>query len=204
MISKLVAKVGNVLGTVNRQTVTALDEWLTFLGGPQDPPFSAGASFPRGEWSRFFRLLTISLALTGAVLGIDSLVLPGGTGKMLTLNALQLKLVVGFALAGIPYSVYAKAFRIAITGRQSFFCISFVVLPWLPVLAMIKLAGRYLGFLVLFLCANGAILRIGFLLSAGIRVVTGASMFRVAFSLLLGIAIVVASVLSMASSSPSN
>jgi len=176
---------GNV-GQINR----ALDEWLDSLAGPRNPPFQCGADF-KNEWGRLFRLLSISVALTGALLGIDKLVLSGSSLAL----APAFKIVAGFGLAAVLYSIYGCVFGMRVSPRQAFFCFALILLPWVPVFAAVKVAGPHLNFWFLAIVSYVLYVYLFILVGKGLSKITGAHLLRASLSLVPGITLIILSIL---------
>lgn len=171
---------------------SAISDWFNLLNGPPDPPFSKGASFDT-EWNHFFTLLSTSAALTAATLGIDSFFAHSMKLPLVPLP-LTLKVITGFTIAAVLYRLYAKLFRISITPKQSFFCFSFCLLPFTPLLAALRLMGSHLHFLVFFLSANLLVVYIVVVLIRTISRVTGSGSTKVSLSIVFALLIVCISV----------
>jgi hypothetical protein len=169
---------------ISTQVSRALNEWVAGMGGPQDPPFYFGSKFPDSEWNRFFRVFAVSTALAGTVAVARDFapkllepVIPDGR---------SLGVLTVFACFGVVYRLYSKLFGISITIRQSLFCFMLITTPWFPLYVLLKTNGANLG-IVWFLLMPGLGVYVFFLLARAIHIVSGASMVRVALSLLLAV-----------------
>ena len=176
----------------------ALSEWISALGSAQNPPFYKGATFPDEEWPRLLRVFTVSTALA-AVITVTGNSVPDLAGKSGTAAPTHafLSFITLFACYGAIYSVYSWIFGVRVTARQTLFCFALVLTPWLPLCALLKFYGGGLGitWLVLIWCL---VLHVGQLIARAISIVSGASVFRVVLSFLLGAGLAILAVVSQA------
>lgn len=170
----------------------ALNEWVDGLNGPRYPLFSPGADFPDSEWAHFFRLFTVSTTLAGAVAAVRGLV--PDLLRSVRPDGPSLGVVTIFACCGVFYSLYAKAFGVSITIRQSLFSFALVTTPWLPIYALLKANGGNLGVLWFF-ALPGLGIYVFILVARAIRIVSGASRIRVIVSLLAPLPLVMVALL---------
>ena len=182
------------LGTlVSRQISMALSEWVAGINPPQDPPFTAGTSFPDSEWSHFFRIFSVATALSGAVFA-GNLVAPELLGSVVP-NGQSLKALVLFGFFGLVYSLYSRLFGVSIAFRQSLFCLALILTPWIPFYVLLKSLGATLGVVWLFLTVSLAIYVLT-LVARAIHIVTGAHTFRVMLSLMFALLLAFTAILS--------
>ena len=92
------------------------------------------------------RVFTVSTALA-AVITVTSDTLPGLAAKSGTVAPTHefLSAITLFACYGAVYSVYSPIFGVRVTARQTLFCFALVLVPWLPVFALLKYYGGDLG-----------------------------------------------------------
>ena len=115
-----------------------LNDWMSFISGPTDPPFSEGQSF-KTELPRLFRLLATVGILSGTIVATKDILSSNPVLGVLVLEspaAVEI-LLVGAIVAIIYYFVLAKAFRVPVTLPQALFTIMLLGLPWLPLTALI-------------------------------------------------------------------
>jgi hypothetical protein len=125
----------------------AFDDWIRFLAGPSSPPFEANSNFD-GEWGRLFRLLGITVFLSGVALGTPTIAAEGlkkGFEIMVLDSKPALLLIMGGACLSVTYTfIFGSMFFVPklrcvpITLRQSFFTLLLLSLPWLPPTALMR------------------------------------------------------------------
>ena len=127
--------------------LSLFDEWVQFLSGPSDPPFSAGTSFSDSRRT-LFRLLGFTLGLSGILIGASTVIstkdlLKGGEAILLQSKPALFILVGGVCLAVVYTFFFGGLFFIPklrcvpITLRQAVFATLLLGLPWLPPLALV-------------------------------------------------------------------
>ncbi|MGA3371599.1 MAG: hypothetical protein ABSC48_07545 [Terracidiphilus sp.] len=158
--------------------------WLQCLERPGTPVFKPG-SFFSGLEGRLARLFATCTTLTGAVLGLDWL-LPGSHGGHVSLGLLTW--IASFGAAAVSYQMYSRVlFRIRLSITQTFFIFAFVVLPWIPIFAVVNAFGRRVSFGPLFLLVEMSLCAIVvFYLAIGVKTIAGVGMNFALFSLLFG------------------
>jgi len=179
-------------------------EWLaSLINQPTDPPFSYDAKFPE-ESVRIMRLVVMVILLTGLVVGSERLLSPKTTPTLVL--GLAVKVVIGAFLAAIVYTVFAfvcgvrvwEQQRKRLTIGQVFFSVLYIFVPWVPIFAFLWSFGKAGGqvrllllILVLYLCVGLMILNF----AKALRRIAGCPWYRVWFSVLLPIVLVVGYVL---------
>ena len=162
-----------------------LTNWLGALEAPKDPPFKRDSTF-EGESGRLVRLLIVSVLLTAAVEGVDVGINWEQLKKGLEISPLVLKPVAVLGLTAVLYGFFARLFFIKISLTQVFFCFSFVVLPWAPIIAALILVGKLPGMIIILEVAWwGLLVRVLWLIARSISIVSGARMLKVILSLVL-------------------
>jgi hypothetical protein len=179
---------GKIGATLSRHIATALSEWVTGISPPQDPPFARGTRFPDSEWNHFFRVFSVSTALSGTVFAGHAIATKNFGVPIPSTESL--KALVMFAFFGLIYSLYSRLFGVAISLRQSLFCLALVITPWLPIYLLLKALGASLGAMWLFLAVGLAIYVLG-LIARAIHMVTGVPPLRVVLSLLFGLVLAI-------------
>jgi hypothetical protein len=169
---------------------------------PNDPPFSQGTIFPDSEWSRFFRVFSITTAMSATVLvGTSMFKISDSKDKMTQVlgaalpSGASLAAICSFGLCALVYCFVARIFEIHVTFRQAMFCFALVITPSVPFFLLVKVCGASLG-LVWFLIIWGLPVYELFLIVKAIQIVSGASSRRVTFSLLPMIALAIIAMIS--------
>jgi hypothetical protein len=126
----------------------AFDDWLRFLSGPDSPPFEPNTSFP-GEWNRVFRLLIVTIFLSGIAIGaptaIEAKDLVRGFDVLVLESKPALLLLIAAACLSVMYTFFFGALFfipklrcVPVTLRQAFFTVLLMGLPWLPPTALMR------------------------------------------------------------------
>lgn len=122
--------------------VETLSDWLELLSSPESAVFDKIVKDE--DLKRLLRLLTLSLILTGVVLGIDlGINISNGIKVDFPLLVITSRYPATALIAGtmlsVLYSLYARMFGIKISVTKSFFVVLALGLPWLPLIAGIDL-----------------------------------------------------------------
>jgi hypothetical protein len=178
---------------VTTQIITALNIWINALAGPQNPPFFLNAPFPDREWTHLFQLLAVATTFAGAS------ALAGNISPTLfhpSVDSKSLSAITYFGCFAVLYSLYASAFGIVISIRQSLFCFGLITTPWFPIFILLKAAGWHLGllWLVFFYVLVTHVL---ILIVRAIHIVSGAALFKVIGSIVVAAGLATVAVLTM-------
>lgn len=123
----------------SRWVVSALSDWLELLSGP---PSSIFTEIVRNEdWKRLLKLLTLVLFLSGLILGLTvgiSGSLTNFAETILVSKHAVVALLIGAFLA-IIYNSVAALFGVKISILKSFFVTLSILLPWLPLFALLQM-----------------------------------------------------------------
>jgi hypothetical protein len=119
----------------------ALADWIDLLQGPASPIFSLNSDF-KSEWGRLFRLLSLTLSMTGAILVVFSIVQGDWRTYANQMPYTLITLVIG-AVLGVPYAfIIAPLMRIKIGFVPTFFSVLLLGLPWVPLFALVWAFGK--------------------------------------------------------------
>lgn len=131
----------------------ALTDWLNLLQGPSDPPFTENADF-QSPWKYLFRLITlvmimITSVLTFSYLGLSTSEQEGILQAFVKNTVAQARytimIILGGALFAVLYAlIVAPVFKVKISVPQAFFAFLFILLPWIPIIALVWVLGYIL------------------------------------------------------------
>lgn len=195
----------------------AINDWLTLLQGPKEPYFTLHSDFADG-WKYLFRLIPLVLVMICAVLTFSYLGLSTSNQEEI-LGAFS-KNTIGQARYGIfiilmgglfaaIYHFVAAWFDINIEIKQIFFTFLLLLLPWIPVVVMVRILGYVFSdylllpiFIVLFIYV---IFPIAFMFqfSRGIQVVSGCSKTRCLASVLIPFVLIASLIVLISLRAPS-
>lgn len=178
------------IASTNRATMSVFADWLHLLDGPRHKVFAQIVE--KENWGRLFKLLTLVLFLSGAIVGarltIEYLQKDGLNSVLESPLALTF-LIVGAMLAAL-YNGIARLFGITLTLPKSFFIILSLGLPWIPIFTCIDVIPSLPEFKlqgVIFLLSHLVLIKPIFNFIAGVKSVTGCAGWRAAVSILLPI-----------------
>lgn len=170
--------------------INTFSDWLRLLDGPRNKVFSEIVE--NEDWGRLFKLLTLVLLLSGAVIGAKATIQAfqkTAINSVLESPLAMMFLIVG-AMLGVAYSGIAYLFGIKLSLPRSFFIILSLGLPWVPIFTCIdtipslppfKLIG------VVFILAHLLLIKPIFNFYQGVLVITKCPRWRAATSILLPI-----------------
>ncbi|HTH50320.1 MAG TPA: hypothetical protein VL501_00205, partial [Pyrinomonadaceae bacterium] len=171
----------------------ALSDWLGLLQGPAEPPFVKNSEFA-SQWQYLFRLIMLVLLMVVTVLTFSYIGLKTSEKEGIIQSFAQntvgqtryiiLTILIGALFAALYALLAAPMFRVKVTIPQSFFTFLFVLLPWVPIVTLVWVAGIILPsvpllpiFILLFLfLVFPAVFLLRF--SQGISLVSGCSRMR--------------------------
>lgn len=178
------------VASTNPRKISVFADWLHLLDGPRHKVFAQIVE--KEHWGRLFKLLTLVLFLSGAVLGarltIEYLQKNALTSVLESHLALTF-LIVGAMLAAL-YNGIARLFGITLTLPKSFFIILSLGLPWIPIFTCIDVIPSLPPFKlqgIIFLLAHLVLIKPIFNFIAGVKSVTGCPGWRVTVSILVPI-----------------
>jgi len=167
-------------------------DWLRLLDGPKHEVFSDMVKME--DWARLFKLLTLVIVLSGAVLGAKFSIQAlqrSAVNSVLDSPLAMMFLIVGAMLA-VAYNGIARLFGIKLSLPKSFFIILSLLLPWLPIVNCIdtipslppfKLIG------VIFILSHLVLIKPIYNFYQGVLIVTKVARWRALISILTPITI---------------
>src|SRR5437879_2772083 len=117
--------------------INTFSDWLRLLDGPKNIVFSEIVE--KEDWGRLFKLVSLVLVLSGAVLGAKATIQAfqkTAINSVLESPLAMMFLIVGAMLA-VAYNGIARLFGIKLTLPRSFFIILSLGLPWVPIFTCI-------------------------------------------------------------------
>jgi succinate dehydrogenase hydrophobic anchor subunit len=178
------------IASTDPPTISVFADWLHLLDGPRQKVFAEIVE--QENWSRLFKLLTLALFLSGAIVGVRLTIeylLTDGPKSVLESQLALTFLIVGAMLATL-YNGIARLFGIALTLPKSFFIILSLGLPWIPIFTVIDVIPSLPPFKlqgIIFLLSHLVLIKPIFNFIAGVKSVTGCAGWRVAVSIILPI-----------------
>jgi len=167
--------------------IKTFSDWLHLLDGPRHKVFSELVK--QEDWRRLFKLLTLVLFLSGAVVGakltIDALQKNPVTSVLESHLALTF-LIIGAMLA-VFYNGIGRLFGITLSLTKSFFIILSLGLPWVPVFTVIDMIPSLPPFKlqgVLFVLSHLLLIKPLLNFAQGVKIVTKCPRWRVLISIL--------------------
>ena len=171
----------------------AFEDWINLLQGPAPPIFEENRNFS-SEWGRLFRLLSLTLLMTGAILTIFSIVKGDWRTYATQIPYILIVLVIGVVVSA-PYAfIIAPVMRIKINFTQTLFSVLLIGLPWLPPFILVWSFGRAFApqeednvltgfYVVIFLLVLSFVVTVNF--SRAVSLISGSKIWKVLTSLLV-------------------
>jgi hypothetical protein len=170
-----------------QRIIKTFSDWLHLLDGPRHKVFSEIVEDE--NWGRLFKLLTLVLLLSGAVVGakltLEALQKNAVTSVLESHLALTF-LIIGAMLA-VFYNGIARLFGIMLSLPKSFFIILSLGLPWVPIFACIDMIPSLPAFKlqsVIFILSHLLLIKPLFNFSLGVMIITSCARWRVLISIL--------------------
>ena len=178
------------IASLSRGTIKIFSDWLNLLDGPRHKVFSEIVE--KQNWVRLFKLITLVLLLSGAVLGAKltiEILQKNPVTSVLESHLALTFLIIGAMLAA-AYTAIARLFGITLTLPRSFFIILSLGLPWIPIFTCIdtipslppfKLQG------IIFLLSHLVLIKPVANFVRGVKIMTKCALWRVLISILIPI-----------------
>lgn len=176
------------IASLNQGTIKVFSDWLNLLDGPRRKVFSEIVK--KEDWTRLFKLITLVLLLSGAILGAKltiELLQKNPVSSVLESHLALTFLIIGAMLAA-AYNGIARLFGITLTLSKSFFIILSLGLPWVPIFTCIDAIPSLPAFKlqsIIFLLSHLVLIKPLVNFVRGVRMVTKCALWRVLISILL-------------------
>lgn len=178
------------IASLSQGTVKTFSDWLNLLDGPRHKVFSEIVK--KEDWVRLFKLITLILLLSGAILGAKltiEILQKNPVTSVLESHLALTFLIIGAMLAA-AYTGIARLFGITLTLPKSFFIILSLGLPWVPIFTCIDAIPSLPPFKlqsIIFILSHLVLIKPIVNFVRGVRIVTNCALWRVLISILLPI-----------------
>jgi hypothetical protein len=176
------------IASLNQGTIRVFSDWLNLLDGPLRKVFSEIVK--KEDWTRLFKLITLVLLLSGAILGAKltiEILQKNPVTSVLESHLALTFLIIGAMLAA-AYNGIARLFGITLNLPKSFFIILSLGLPWVPIFTCIDAIPSLPPFKlqsIIFILSHLVLIKPLVNFVRGVRIVTKCALWRVLISILL-------------------